>query len=177
LSRVANRYSKALFEYGVEQKKLDVIESDLNLIKELIATNSEFREMLVNPLIQASLKSKIISQILKNKLDVLTYNFLILLCSKKRSDFLEEVIERFMMRLLEHKGIIKGEIISTFPLDSDHVGAIKKRVADLTGKTVQLEQTLDKNLLGGFIVKVKDTIIDLSVKGQLEKLREKLVYG
>ena len=177
MSRVANRYGKALFQIALENNKIDRVGSDLNMIRDIIKSNVEFRSMLLNPLIPEAKKSIILEKLFREKVDPLTYHFLILLCTKKRSNILSEVIDRFYVLLYDHKGILRGKIISAQQLSADQVERINKNITVITGKSVELELETDSNLLAGFVVKIKDTVIDISVKNQLEKLREKLVYG
>lgn len=176
MSRVANRYGKALFQIALEKNKIDLVASDLSTVKDLIQQNIEFRDLLINPLISVNEKLSVLTKLFIERVDSLTYQFLHLLCSKKRSNILLEVIDRFYLLLYDYKGILKGEIISAQPLQAEQVDTINKQVAAMTGKIVELDVNTDESLLAGFIVKVKDTIIDMSVKNQLEKLREKLIY-
>ena len=177
MSRVASRYSKALFAATLEQKKLDIVVGDLNSVSSIIDQNIDFKNLLYNPLIPANKKTDIIRKIFDGKIDQLTYNFLKLLCNKKRSEFLSEIIDDFKMRILEHEGVLSGQIISSKPLSPVQVADIHKKIATQSGQKVQLSQEIDEDLIGGFIVKIKDTVIDLSVKNQLNKLRNKLVFG
>jgi F-type H+-transporting ATPase subunit delta len=133
--------------------------------------------MLINPLLSEDKKSVVLKKLFRDKLDPITYHFLILLCTKKRSNILSEVIDRFFVLLYDYKGILKGKIISAHHLPSDQVEQINSNIKVITGKSVELELETDASLIAGFIVKIKDTVIDMSVKNQLEKLREKLVYG
>lgn len=177
MSRVANRYGRALFQIALEKNKIDLVASDLTTVKDLIEQNNDFRDLLLNPLISVNKKSSVILKLFVERVDPLTYHFLNLLCSKKRSNILSEVIDCFYLLLYDYKGILKGEIISAQPLQTEQIDTINKQVTAMTGKIVELDVKTDTKLLGGFIVKVKDTIIDMSVKNQLEKLREKLIYA
>lgn len=177
MSRVANRYSKALFELAVEQKKLDAVEKDLNLVQSVLDENEDFAQLMVNPLVQASVKAKVVGMVFDGKVNSLTFNFLNMVCSKKRSDSIHDIITIFKDRLNDHRGILRGEILSAIPMSDEQKDQVAEKMQQLTGKTVVLGQEIDESLLGGFVVKVRDTVIDFSVKRQLEKLREKLVFG
>jgi F-type H+-transporting ATPase subunit delta len=177
MSRVANRYSKALFQLARERQKIDGVQADFNSLQELMRTSVDFRQLLHNPLITAAQKVDIISRTFQGKSDDLTLHFLVLVCRKKRSQLLEEIISDFHDRVLENKGILKGSLVSAHHLVPDQLDQIRKHLEEATGKTIILEEHLDQNLVGGFVVKIKDTVLDLSVKGQLERLRAKLIYG
>lgn len=177
MSRIANRYSKALFQMASEKNKIDQVGSDLNVLRETIKNNVDFRSMLLNPLISEDYKANIFKKLFQDKVDAITYHFLILLCTKKRSNILSQVIDRFYVLLYDFKGILRGKIISAQHLPADQIDLINKNITLITGKSAELELETDSSLIAGFVVKIKDTVIDMSVKNQLEKLREKLIHG
>lgn len=177
MSRIAFRYSKALFELSLENETFAEVENDLMSIKNIIENNDTFKSFLVNPLIPAKVKTEKLKSIFKNSVNKLTLNFLIFLSSKKRSEFLLEVIERFEEYATEYKGILKAQLYSVFPLDSNQKETIKNRLEKDTKKIVHLTENIEKSLLGGFIVKIRDSVVDYSLRRQIEKLREKLIYS
>ena len=177
MSRVAIRYSKALFNTALEKNKIDAVLSDLMEVQTLAEKNDRFAALLQNPLIQVNRKMKIITELFKGRVDDLTFSFLSLVTQKKRIDFLLEMISYFAARIDEHNGILNGQVYSAAEIPAAQVEEIKVKMESFTGKKVRLECRIDEQLIGGFVVKVRDTVIDLSVQGQLEKLRNKLVFG
>jgi F-type H+-transporting ATPase subunit delta len=177
VSRIAIRYSKALFDLALEEKLIDEIHSDLEQIKEVCVSNPEFQHALINPLIDDNLKATLLKEIFENKLHPLAFKFLALLSKKKRLGFLIEMIEHYMEKVLEYKGVLSALLISAGPLDPAQVDSIRDRIESITGKSVILSEHIDKLVIGGFVVKIKDTVIDLSIKTQLDKLRAQLVQG
>ena len=176
MSRIAIRYSKALFDLALEEKLIDEIHSDLEQIKEVCVSNPEFQHALINPLIDDNLKATLLKEIF-DKLHPLAFKFLALLSNKKRLGFLIEMIEHYMEKVLEYKGVLSALLISAGPLDPAQVDSIRDRIESITGKSVILSKHIDKSVIGGFVVKIKDTVIDLSIKTQLDKLRAQLVQG
>lgn len=175
MSRVAKRYAKALFQLGIEENKLEQLENDVTQIKILLKESNEFQTFIANPLISEIEKSKILAELFKDKLSDIGYNFLQLLTEKKRSFILPNIIDQFRLLLNQHRNILKGELFSVIDLSDDQVKKIKQNVEKMTGKTVMFEKRLDPSIIGGFIVKVEDIIIDNSIRFQLRKLRERLI--
>ena len=64
-----------------------------------------------------------------------------------------------------------------FPLGPEEIRAITARLEELTGGSVALETAVDPSLLGGVVVRVGDRLIDGSVRGRLERLRQQLAAG
>jgi F-type H+-transporting ATPase subunit delta len=104
-------------------------------------------------------------------------NFLVLTSSKKRSEYFEEIIEKFEILALEYHGILFAQVFSAVSLSSGQTEAIRNRLEKSTGKKVQLVEIIEKSLIGGFIVKIRDSVIDYSLKRQMERLKEKMVFG
>ena len=177
MSRIANRYSKALFRLAQNQNKIDPVYEDLYYIANLISSSHELKSMLDNPLIQSRTKGDIFSKIFKGKIDQLTYNFISFICDKRRTHLLPDMIHRFEEYVYDFKGIVTANVISAKSLDDEQIQKIKSNLVDKIGKTILLKQAVDNELIGGFIIRIKDTIIDLSVKGQLERLRARMVHG
>lgn len=177
MSRVAIRYSKALFGLALEQNALQDTRTDLGLINDVCIANPDFQNTLVNPLIEERVKARLLESLFKDQLKPLTYKFLQLLSRKKRSGFLLEIIDDFQARLLDHEGILSGTLISASPLETSQVEEIRNRIETMTEKKVIFSEQVDKSVVGGFIVQIKDTVIDLSLKTQFDKLRSVLVHG
>jgi F-type H+-transporting ATPase subunit delta len=177
VSRIAIRYSKALFDLALEENLIDEIHSDLEQIKEVCVSNPEFQNALINPLIDNRLKTTILKEIFENELHALTFKFLALLSKKKRLGFLLEMIEHYLEKVLEYKGVLSGLLISAGSLDPVQIDSIRNKFESITGKSVILSEHTDKSVIGGFIVKIKDTVVDWSIKTQLDKLRTRLVHG
>ena len=177
MSRIASRYGKALFQLAKEQGNVDRILDDLLWLEQVIAGSAELCTILSNPLIRGEDKAKIITNIGKDTMDDLTCRFVELLCRKRRSEIIREVIRQYENYVLDLKGIMKSKIISAVALNDEQSEKIKKRISQLTGKTVRLEQDVNKDLIGGFIIKLEDKVIDLSIRGQLEVLRKQLIFG
>ncbi len=177
MSRVAIRYSKALFQLAREENLVMEVQSDLEVIKETCISDPEFHEMLNSPIIEEYAKANVLKNLFADKVNQLTFRFLELLSKKRRSGFLLEMIERFMESVLDYQGILAGTLVASNALDPAQVDEIRKKVEVLTGKKVLLSEQIDPSMIGGFTVKIKDTVIDLSIKTQLEKLRAHLVHG
>ena len=77
----------------------------------------------------------------------------------------------------QRNNIVHATVTSAAPLEADEVEAIRSRLEGLTGSSVDLETSVDADLLGGVVVRVGDRLIDGSVRGRLERLRNQLAAG
>ncbi|RLD11374.1 hypothetical protein DRI50_10085 [candidate division KSB1 bacterium] len=174
MNRVAKRYTKALFELAQERQMLDKVEKDMEEIRKLIDESDDFREFLANPLITESAKQEIVRELFADRIQPLTLQFLELLTEKRRIAILPAVVEQFREMLLEYQHILEGELISAVPLEKKQFESIKKHLENMLGQTVTLQSKIQPEIIGGFVVRIQDMVIDNSIRLQLNKLREKL---
>ncbi|GAB4329784.1 MAG: ATP synthase F1 subunit delta [Calditrichia bacterium] len=175
-SRVTQRYAKALFELAKEQQALDTVASDLDIIRAALDSTPEFRRMLVSPVVKSAEKAGVFEKLFAKKVSALTYNFLRLLLHKKRENLLPDLLDAFAAMLDAEHGILRGELFTAHPFTDQQVKDLKKRLDKYTGKDVVLSQTVQPELLGGFVVRLQDMVIDSSIKNQLERMREKFLH-
>ncbi len=172
-SRISVRYAKALFSQALEDSKADKINEDVKLFMEACII-PDFKLMLENPVILPSKKKKIFEDIFKNKVDELSIKFLNLLIKNVREAFLIDISRNYLNLYRKHHGI-KSVILTTAfrvneKLKSEIVDIIKKQF----DTEVELNENVDENIVGGFIIKVENNLIDASITGKLKKLKSEL---
>lgn len=176
-ARVTIRYAKALFSLAKEEGILPRVASDLELLSNSVDDSEELRTLLESPVVGAREKQKVLSELFETKLSPVTFRFLTLLIEKKREDLLRQIIQRFMKLLDEDRGILRGELLTAYQFSEKQLQALKKHLDKITGKNVVLEQRVESNLLGGFVIRMEDTVIDSSLKNQLVKLHQSMTAG
>ena len=97
-----------------------------------------------------------------------------MLAEKRRIAVLPAVVQQFREMLLEYQRILEGELISAVPLEKKQFESIKKHLEEMLGQTVTLQTKIQPEIIGGFVVRIQDLVIDNSIRLQLNKLREKL---
>jgi F-type H+-transporting ATPase subunit delta len=174
LSRIAKRYAKALFELAQEENALNQVSKDFELIRDLLKNSKDFHQFTKNPLISIIERKKILDKIFLEKISETSNNFLKMISQKKRLDYLDEITARYFDFVKADAGVVEGELFAVVELKSSQIKKIKENMERLTGKEVILNEIIDPNILGGFIVKVGDLVIDNSIRNQLERLRKQL---
>lgn len=174
-SRVPKRYALALFKEGKEKNKLDTLKEDLSQLSKIYEESLGFRKLIHSPVVPAKVKKEAFTDIFKNTLSNITFNFLALLISAGRENLLMDIIEYFGQTLDDFNGIVRGEVFSVVPLSEEEIKELKINLDKMTGKNVVLKQSRDESLLGGFIVKIKDRVFDASLRNQLDRMGEYLV--
>lgn len=171
-SRVASRYVKSLLGLAEEQGVLEAVHADMQLFDNVCRANRDFVLMLKSPIVRHEKKKDILIKIFSEKVNKLSMSIIELLTSKNREPLLPAIATEFHNAYNEYKGIGKASVTSTIPIDENlrrELEAIAKKLSNK--KQVELEEKVDKDLIGGFILNVGDRQIDASIKNKLKALK------
>ncbi len=170
----SRRYAAALLDVAEECGVVEKVDGDLDLISETISGSHDLVVMLKSPLVKGDSKAKVLKEIFKGQLDDKTLLFIDLICRKKRADHLPQIVEEYKELRDERSGLINVDVKSAVKLEEEQAKSLINALAAYTGKKVRARLALDENLLGGVTVKIGDTILDGSVRHQLEMLKVSL---
>lgn len=171
-SKAARRYSKAFLETAIERDILEDAKMDMILIGDLLNSSRELRLFLKSPLVRKEQKKAALDEIFGSKIHELTDNFIDLLTEKNRESLLESITDDFIDLYNLHHGIIEVDVTSAYKLDEKQVTELKSQLESSTGKKVQINRSVNNELIGGIMVRIDDTVIDGSVKFKLNQLKE-----
>jgi F-type H+-transporting ATPase subunit delta len=171
--RIANRYAEALLTTAEELHILKNVSDDLTLIQHIIQESREFQLFLKSPVIKKEKKQEVCKATFGHSVQPLTLRFLSLLIEKEREDAFPGIIEAFFRLQDEMLGIIHISVTSAAELSQQQTTQLQQRFEVYSKKKVFIDVSLDKQLIGGFIARMGDTVFDGSVKQQLKLLRKR----
>ncbi|MCX6149402.1 MAG: ATP synthase F1 subunit delta [Ignavibacteriales bacterium] len=174
---ISNRYAHALMNLATEKNFLEKVSEDIDLISKTFSASKELQLMLINPIIKPETKLSVLAEIFKSKVNSDTFEFLEFVIHKDREILLFKIIKQFLVLRDKKFGILNAKIISSTELLDDQKMNLQKKLEDYTKKTVRLSFAINPKLIGGFIVKMDDTIMDASLRHQLDLLKEKFLQG
>lgn len=172
ISKAARRYASALLQISVEQNSLDEVLEDVKLINATLEDSRDLVLMFKSPIIKSDDKDAIVDKVFGNELSDITSRFLHLLIKKQREDLTDEIFAAFIEAYRKHAGILKIKIQTAHKLPEKKYKQIEKIFSERTGKTIESEVEVDKQLKGGIAVRVHDTVIDGTVKHKLDQLEQ-----
>lgn len=171
-SRAASRYVKSLLSLAIEQNAVEQVHNDMLMFSKVIDTNREFRLMLLNPIVRHDQKRAILGNMFKGKVHPLTMAIFDILTVKNREPILAGIAKEFHNAYNVYKGIEKATITTAVPLDAklrSEFTAMVKNYSDK--KEVELIEKIDKDMIGGFVLKVGDRQVDASISNKLKALK------
>jgi F-type H+-transporting ATPase subunit delta len=175
-SKVAQRYAKALFDLSLERGELETVKSDLDGIRAL--DSDQLRAVWMSPVIQGEKKQKIFSALLEGKVSRTTTAFFSLLFKKGREVAVNDIYHAFDEMYRRHHKILVVEITTASPVTEEVNTYIldrmnsRERFADMT---FQVNNKVDENIIGGFILHVDDLLYDASIRHDLQVIRKQFI--
>jgi F-type H+-transporting ATPase subunit delta len=176
-TRVSKRYAKALFALAEERGLLDAVRADFQRITAVVGSTPELLNAFHNPRVSAEQRKQLIETAFRSASSALTKSFLDFLLSKRRESIIGDVAQAVQELFDEREGILRAEVYSAAELTEAERGSIAQKVNALTGKRIDAVWKTDASLIGGFVVRYGDVILDGSLKNQLSKLRHALEHG
>jgi F-type H+-transporting ATPase subunit delta len=170
--KVARRYAKSLMDLGREQGVLEGLYADMNLLLETVKSSKGLANMLRNPIINTYKKDAVLSELFGSRMNKVTLAFLKIITRKSREFYLVDIARSFISMYNESKGVRTAKVITAVQLDEDLRSQLREIVSSETGGKVEMTETIDKNILGGFILRWDDKQLDASVQKQLSDLRK-----
>ncbi len=173
-SRAASRYVKSLLGLAVEKNVLEAVHSDMQLFAKVCAENRAFELMLKNPIVRHDKKYEILVKLFSGKVNAMTLAIFGILTRKNREPLLPGIAIEFHEAYNVYNGIGRAYLTTATPLDAVLRAAFENSVKQLSNRDkIELTEWVDKEMIGGFILKVGDRQIDASIKNKLKTLKVK----
>lgn len=172
---ITSRYANALIELSEEKNVFEKTASDVDLVFNTLFGSKDLRVMLESPIIKSAKKIEILKEIFSSYISKDTINFLTFIVNKNREDLLFEIVRRFVDLKNRKLGLVDINVKSAVEFDEAQKDLMKTQLTEYTKKQVRIDFNVDENLIGGFVAKVGDTVLDGSVKQQLKNLKKQLL--
>lgn len=173
ISKSASRYAQALLDLAIEQNKVEAIAADMKYMATVCAENRDLEVMLESPVVKADKKLSVLNAVF-DQFDKVTNMFVELIVKNGREAYLYQIASSFDVLLKEYQGIVPVTLISAQKLDDKVKKEIISKVQATASGTLEVTEKIDKDLIGGFIVRMGDNQIDASVASQINKLKQRL---
>jgi F-type H+-transporting ATPase subunit delta len=173
MEEIAAVYARSLFEVAQEQSKLDPIRDQLGEFADALNDTRELQVFFFSPYFSTAEKVDGLDRTVSDA-DPVVVNFLKLLIENHRMPVIFRVRREFDQLWQEENKLLPVQVTSAVELDPGTVSQIGDRIAEQTGRKVDLSATVDPDVLGGLIVRVGNSILDASIRNRLEQLRKQV---
>lgn len=168
----ARPYAKAVYDLASGAQDSAALDAWGDALANLanIVSEAQVSELLASPETSKEQKGEILIQIMGDNLDVQQQNLVKLMAENGRLQIMPDVLEQFEVARAKAENKIEAEVISAFELSAEQTDELVNTLKNKFGCEVTLTTTVDESLIGGVVIKAGDTIIDASMKSQLDSL-------
>jgi len=172
---VSNVYGDALFELAVETERVEDFLQEAKGVIEVVKSNEGFSQMMNHPKINKEEKLQIIDSVFKGHVSDEMVGLLRMLEEKDHAKDIVAVLEYFVERVYDYKNIGKVTVSTPLELTEAQKADVEKRLSETTSyESFMMNYEVDPELIGGMVIRIKDRVVDSSIKTQLQRLTHEL---
>jgi len=175
-SRAAIRYAKAVLSLAVDKKAAELVNTDMKLIADTFSHNEDLTTMLKSAVVKTEEKKAVLTQVFP-KINAISSSLFEMLFTNKRIDILSEVAVKYTALFDESSAKEIATVTTAVPMTKELEKKVLDKVKTLTTKTVELENIVDENVLGGFVLRIGDKQYDASIANKLNRLRREFTLN
>lgn len=171
-SGIAQRYAAAIFELLQDSNDLSGLEASVETLAAALAESDDLRQVINSPVISRAEQETAITAV-GEKLELVggLRNALALMAQKRRLFVLPQLVEQLRNMIAEEKGEVTAEVITAKALTKAQSEKLAASLKASVGKEVKINAAVDKDIIGGLIVKVGSKMIDTSIRSKLSSLQ------
>lgn len=178
-SRVlVKRYSQGLIHAIRDEEEFSAIHKELCDFLDLLESQQKLKKALHSPFLPMKKKKDLLADLL----EALTFKpktarFIGLCVANDRLEYLPQILKFLPELWNEERGVSTFEVSSVIPLNDDQKVRLKEKLESLEKKQVFLKYRKDPSLIGGLSIRRENIIYDVSIRGNLDRLKENIVEG
>jgi F-type H+-transporting ATPase subunit delta len=177
-SAAARRYARALFSIARDTSSVDATRDAIDRMTALFESEPTLRSALFRPLHPVAERRAVLRAVCDRLgLDATVRNFFMYLIDQRRLVAFDAIHDEFGSLADAAAGLTKARVTAATPLDDVQRERLQRALAARTGRRVELDVSVDPELIGGAVAVVDNVVFDGSLRTQLHQLRDTLSRG
>jgi F-type H+-transporting ATPase subunit delta len=170
------RYSQGLINAIGDEEEFTAILKELHGFFDLLESQMELKRILQSPFFPMTKKKNLMNELLETlSFRPKTNRFIGLCLENERLEFFEDILEFLPELWNEEQGVSTFEVSSVVPLNENQKNRLKEKLELLEKKPVFLKYRSDPSLVGGLSLRQGNIVYDVSIRGNLDRLKENIV--
>ena len=171
LNSITTPYAEAFLQVAESRKEVDQVVDQAKAVLALWHDSPELRQAMASPVLEVEAKKAALEKLFTDQLTPSFLNLLKLLADRQRIGVLDAVLDRMLELYREQRNIALANVTSATALSDEQQAELSKKVQAVAGTDkLEINLSVDPDLIGGFVVKVGSKVIDASLAGQVRRL-------
>ena len=172
---VAERYLEAAMHAAEGLGERDALGRQLAMLEAALETTPDVRRLLGHPAMALERKFDALRDLLDEEPVESLRRLIALLIDNDRLDVLEVADEVYQQLVDEAENVLRAFVVTPMELAAEQTERLATALSAWLGENVVIDAEVDPDLIGGIVVRVGDRVLDASLRGRLERIREKIV--
>lgn len=169
----ASTYAEALFQAAQAAGRLREVQRDLSAFARTLAESRPLAMAVFNPAFATDAKARVITQMTEGG-DPLVKNALLVMLDNGRLELLPDVERILTDRFRSLSNEVPVTLTTAIPVDDATAVELAGRLEAASGRKVVLERVVDPSIIGGVVLRVRDQLVDASVRRRLDAMTRAL---
>lgn len=171
-ARAAIRYAKAILNLAIDTKEESAVNEDMQLIAATLADSQDLAVVLKSPVIKSADKMKVLKATFSGKINNISLGLFNLLQENKRIAMLGSIAKQYSIIYDFYKNTNVAKVTTAVPITKEIKKQVLAKIIEITGEKANLENEVNPDILGGFILRVGDVQYDASIANHLNELKK-----
>lgn len=171
MTELAKRYGGSLYDLAAEEALESRLLQELDLAVDCFRREPDYLRLLSTPSIPKKERTALLDEAFGGSTHPYLVNFLKILCDEGALRELPGCARAYRVRYNQAHGIVEVTAVSAVALDAAAQEKLRAKLAEMTGKTIELTLRVDPSVLGGIRLDLEGTRLDGTVRHRLDALR------
>lgn len=172
MKEISKQYAEAIFELACEQSDEDAVMEAMESAAGLFGQNPAYMELLSSPAVPLTERLAIVESTFSGRLPEMVVSLLGLMCEKGRIGAFSACVEEYRRLLDVRRSVVEARVISAVPLTEGQRAALKQKLENKCGGSVELSCEVDATIMGGLVVEMQGAVMDGSLRQRLREVKE-----
>lgn len=171
----SRRYGHALFEVAKAENKIDLFLDELRDVSNILISNEEFSQFLNHPNITDEEKKRVVENVFKGKIDDEIIELIYLLIDHDRTQEIRVVYYDYKYLVYKERGMKIAYVTTAVEMTEDEIELLRSKLSKKYECEVEIQNIVNKDIIGGVYLKIGDKVVDSTVRGRLEAMKKTLL--
>jgi F-type H+-transporting ATPase subunit delta len=171
---LVERYAEGLLEMAEAEGVADRVTDELYRFGRALERNGELREVLGDRQLPVERRLAVVDELLETKADRQTIAAVAHIIQSGRGRLLVDIIEALNRAAAARRDRAVAEVRTAIELTDEQRSRLRDALGRATGRDLELQVVVDRDVVGGVLATIGDTVIDGTVSRQLSRMRSTL---
>lgn len=174
MTQTASVYAQALYELCRDEGKDEQVLSELRVLGDVFSQNEDYLRLLSAPDLNKQERCRVLDEALGGRVDAYVLHFCKIMTERGYARYLPECCACYRELYQADHGIVQVTAVTALALSDGQKAKLQDKLSKITGKTVEINNLVDENCVGGVRLDYDGKRVDDTVKNRLDQMRAML---